>query len=111
MLGIFGLSAFTAEQRTKEIGVRKVLGASVSQLIFLLFRDIMLLIVLAAVLAIPLAWYLSGLWLNNFAFKTDINILLFFITGIGALVIAFLVTGFHSFRASTLNPVNTLRYE
>ncbi len=111
LLGIFGLSAFNAEQRTKEIGVRKVLGASGPQLIFLLFRDILILIMVAAVLASPLAWYVANLWLRNFAFKTNIDILLFVLTGASALLIAFITTSFHSVRTSSLNPVDTLRYE
>ncbi len=111
LLGIFGLSAFTAEQRTKEIGVRKVLGASSSQLIFLLFRDILVLIIIAAILASPLAWYVANLWLQNFAYKTGIDGVIFILAGAGALLIAFVTTSFHSVRTSSLNPVDTLRYE
>jgi putative ABC transport system permease protein len=111
LLGILGLSAFTAEQRTKEIGVRKVLGASVPQLVFLLFKDVMGLVVIAALLAAPIAYFLIDRWLQAFAYRTDINALLFVLAGAAALLVAFVTMSFHSIKTARLNPVESLRYE
>ncbi len=111
LLGVLGLSAFTAEQRTKEIGVRKVLGASIPQIVYLLFKDVMYLVIIASVLAAPLAYYVTNLWLENFAFRTEINAFLFILASVAALVIAFLTMSFHSIKTARLNPVVSLRYE
>ncbi|MEM9829949.1 MAG: FtsX-like permease family protein [Bacteroidota bacterium] len=111
LLGILGLSAFTAEQRTKEVGVRKVLGATVPQIVYLLFKDVMLLVVVASVIAAPIAYWLIDRWLQDFAYRTDINILLFILAGIAALVIALATMSFHSLKAARRNPVVSLRYE
>ena len=111
LLGVLGLSAFTAEQRTKEIGVRKVLGASVSQIVYLLFRDVMGLVVIASVLAAPIAYWLISRWLQDFAYRTEVNVLLFVLAAGAALLVAFLTMGFHSVKTARLNPVESLRYE
>ncbi len=111
LLGILGLSAFTAEQRTKEIGVRKVLGASVPHLVFLLFKDVMGLVVVASLLAAPIAYFLIDRWLQAFAYRTDINALLFGLAGAAALLVAFVTMSFHSIKTARLNPVESLRYE
>jgi putative ABC transport system permease protein len=111
LLGVLGLSAFTAQQRTKEIGVRKVLGASIPQIVYLLFKDVMYLVIIASVLAAPLAYYVTNIWLENFAFRTDINVFLFVLASLAALVIAFLTMSFHSIKTARLNPVVSLRYE
>ncbi len=110
LLGILGLSAFTAEQRTKEIGVRKVLGASVPHIVYLLFKDVMVLVVVAALLAAPIAYFLIERWLQAFAYRTDINVLLFILAG-AALLVAFVTMSFHSLKTARLNPVVSLRYE
>ncbi|MGD1895233.1 MAG: ABC transporter permease [Cyclobacteriaceae bacterium] len=111
LLGVLGLSAFTAEQRTKEVGVRKVLGASVSQIVYLLFKDVMLLVVVASLIAAPIAYWLMDRWLQDFAYRTDINMLLFVLASVAALVIAFATMSFHSVKAARRNPVVSLRYE
>lgn len=111
LLGVLGLSAFTAEQRTKEVGVRKVLGASVSQIVYLLFKDVMVLVVVASLIAAPVAYWLIDRWLQDFAYRTDINILLFLLASIVALLIAFATMSFHSMKAARRNPVVSLRYE
>ena len=111
LLGILGLSAFTAEQRTKEIGVRKVLGASVPHIVYLLFKDVMVLVVVASLLAAPIAYFLIERWLQAFAYRTDINVLLFILAGVAALLIAFVTMSFHSLKTARLNPVVSLRYE
>ena len=111
LLGILGLSAFTAEQRTKEIGVRKVLGASVPHIVYLLFKDVMVLVVIASLLAAPIAYWLIEHWLQNFAYRVDINVLLFVLAGIAALSVAFVTTSFHSLKTAQPNPVDSLRNE
>ncbi|WP_277480735.1 FtsX-like permease family protein [Catalinimonas alkaloidigena] len=111
LLGILGLSAFTAEQRTKEIGVRKVMGASIPHIVFLLFKDVMILVIFASILAAPIAYYLIERWLQDFAYRTDINILLFILAALAALLIAFITMSFHSLKTARLNPVISLRYE
>jgi putative ABC transport system permease protein len=111
LLGVLGLSAFTAEQRTKEVGVRKVLGASVSQIVYLLFKDVMVLVVVASLVAAPIAYWLMDRWLQDFAYRTDINALLFVLASVAALVIAFATMSFHSVKAARRNPVVSLRYE
>ncbi|MEQ9425321.1 MAG: ABC transporter permease [Cyclobacteriaceae bacterium] len=110
-LGLFGLSAFTVQQRTKEIGVRKVLGASLSSIINLVSKDFILLVAIAAVIGTPIAWHYMDLWLEDFAFRIEISFLIpLFATGI-VLAIALLTVLYHSLRAARTNPVNALRYE
>jgi len=111
LLGVLGLSAFTAEQRTKEVGVRKVLGATVPQIVYLLFKDVMVLVGIASLLAAPLAYWLIDRWLQDFAYRVDINILLFVLASAAALLIAFTTMSFHSVKAARRNPVVSLRYE
>jgi len=111
LLGLLGLSSFIAEQRTKEIGVRKVLGASMANIMGLLYRDFALLIGIAFVLAIPVAWYVLGLWLENFAFHIRIGALVFIIGGLLSLLVGMLSISFHIFRAASANPVDAIKYE
>jgi putative ABC transport system permease protein len=110
-MGLFGLATFTAEQRTKEIGVRKVLGASVSNVVALLSKDFLKPVVVAIVIASPIAWYLMNLWLQNFEFKISISWWLFLAAGLLMTVIALLTVSFQSLRTAMLDPVRSLRSE
>ncbi|MGH7453272.1 MAG: FtsX-like permease family protein, partial [bacterium] len=110
-LGLFGLAAFTAEQRTKEIGIRKVLGASVSGLVGLLSKDFVKLVVIANLIACPLAWYTMKQWLQGFAYRIDIGWWVFMIAGAIALIIALLTVSTQAIKAALANPVDSLRYE
>lgn len=110
-LGLFGLSAFMNEQRVKEIGVRKVLGATVNSIVILLSSGFVRLLILALALATPLAWYLMDAWLQNYAYHIEINPWIFIVAGIMALFIALLATGFQTIKAALTNPVNSLRNE
>lgn len=111
LLGLLGLSAFTAAQRTKEIGIRKVHGASVPSIIYLLFKDVMYLVVIAGVLIIPAAYYIVTNWMGNFAYQTNINFVTFGIVTLLALMFAFLTVAFHSLKTARTNPVESLKYE
>jgi putative ABC transport system permease protein len=110
-LGLFGLAAFTAEQKTKEIGIRKVLGASVSGLVVLLSKEFLKLVILAVVIASPIAWYAMNRWLENFAYQTSISWEVFVITAIIALLIAFMTISYQAIKAAIVNPVRSLRSE
>src|SRR5688572_5044871 len=110
-LGLYGLASFTAEQRTKEIGIRKVLGSSVSEIILLLSKDFAWLVCLAIILATPLAWYGMHKWLQNFAYRTEIHWWIFAMAGFTALIIAMLTVSFQAGKAARLNPIKALRAE
>ncbi len=110
-LGLFGLALFMAEQRTKEIGIRKVLGASVAGIIFLLLKDFTRWVVLANIIAWPTAWYFMNLWLQDFAFRTDTGILVFVSAGVLVLITALLTVCFQALKAAGLNPVKALKNE
>ena len=110
-LGLFGLASYSAEQRIKEIGVRKVLGASIPQVLYLLSKDFAILIAIAFIIASPLAYYLSGWWLQNFAFAITPSIFTFLLAGITALVIALLTVSYKTYAAARSNPVKALRSE
>ncbi|MEZ4935092.1 MAG: FtsX-like permease family protein [Saprospiraceae bacterium] len=110
-LGLFGLAAFMAEQRTKEIGIRKVLGATTASLIGLLSKDFLKLVVIALVVASPIAWYFMKNWLDNFAYRIDLEWWVFAIAGFLAIGVAFLTVSFQSVRAALANPVESLRSE
>ena len=110
-LGLFGLATFMANQKTKEIGVRKALGASVESIVFLFSKEFFILILIGFVLASPAVWFVMNKWLENFAYKISIGPLVF-ITGLAiTLVVAILTVGYKSFRAAIVNPINSLRYE
>ena len=111
LLGLLGLSAFTATQRTKEIGVRKVHGASISSIIFLLYKDVMYLVLIAAVIIIPLAYYIITEWMGNFAYRAELDYLTFVIVALLAMLFAFLTVAFHSLKTARTNPVESLKYE
>ena len=110
-LGLFGLAAFMAEQRAKEIGVRKVLGASVTSIVALLSKDFLKLVVIAFFMAAPIAWYAMNRWLQDFAYKIDIEWWVFALAGTLAVGIALLTVSFQSIRAALMNPVKSLRSE
>ncbi|MEQ9440441.1 MAG: FtsX-like permease family protein [Cyclobacteriaceae bacterium] len=111
LLGVLGLSAYTAEQRTKEIGVRKVLGAKVAQIVYLLFSDVMYLILTASIIAMPVAYIIAHRWLQDFAYRTEMNVLLFLLVALAALMITFITMSFHSLKTAQRNPVDSLRDE
>jgi putative ABC transport system permease protein len=110
-LGLFGLSAFTAEQRTKEMGIRKVFGASVPQLVTLLSKDFLRLVLLSNLLAAPLAWWAGKQWLENYAFRTGIGPEVFGLAAAASVGIALLTVSFQSLKAALTNPVESLRSE
>ncbi len=110
-LGLFGLATFTAEQRTKEIGIRKVLGASVYGLVGLLSKDFLKLVFIAVLIASPIAWWAMNKWLQNFAYQTSITWRVFAVTTIIAMAIAFATISFQAIRAAVANPVKNLRTE
>jgi putative ABC transport system permease protein len=110
-LGLFALTAFTAEQRSKEIGIRKVLGASVGSIIVLLSREFGKLIVIAFVLAAPAAWFAVNWWLKNYTYKVEIGTAVYLLAGAFSFLIAWLTMGYQSIKAATANPVQSLRNE
>ena len=110
-LGLFGLATFTAQQRTKEIGVRKVLGASVGSIVVLLSKDFLKLVLIAIVIASPLAWWAMNRWLQDFAYRVDISWWVFALAGTLAVGIALLTVSFQSIKAALMNPVKSLRSE
>ena len=110
-MGLFGLAAFTAEQRTKEIGIRKVLGASIGSIVTLLSKDFLKPVLIAILLASPLAYYAMHRWLQDFAYKIDIAWWVFALAGLLAVGIALLTVSFQSIRAALMNPVKSLRSE
>lgn len=110
-LGLFGLSAFTAEQRSKEIGVRKVLGASVQNLVVLLTKDFTKLVIIAICIAIPASWWLMNQWLSEYAYQSGLDWWIFAMSGITAIVIAWLTVSWQSIKAAVVNPVQSLKSE
>jgi putative ABC transport system permease protein len=111
LLGLLGLSAFTAAQRTKEIGIRKVHGASIPRIIYMLYKDVMYLVLIAAILVIPASFYIINLWMGNFAYQTTIRYMTFGVVTALALIFAFFTVGFHSLKTARNNPVDSLKYE
>ncbi|RIV17236.1 ABC transporter permease [Fibrisoma montanum] len=110
-LGLFGLAAFMAEQRTKEIGVRKVLGASVFSIVGLLSKDFLKLVLIAILIASPVAWWAMSQWLNDFAYRIDIDWWVFALAGVLAALVALLTVSFQSIKAALMDPVKSLRAE
>jgi putative ABC transport system permease protein len=110
-LGLFGLAAFTAVQRTKEIGVRKTLGASAGSIVKMLSTDFLRLLLLAAAVAFPITWWVMDRWLRHFAYHTGISIWVFVLTGGAIVVIALATVSFHALKAALANPVKSLRAE
>jgi ABC-type antimicrobial peptide transport system permease subunit len=110
-LGLFGLAAFTAQRRKKELGIRKVVGASVLQLAYLLSREFLFLVLLAIAIAFPLVYLGMHKWLDGFAYRTTIRADVFLLTALAALVITALTIGYQALKAASMNPVETLRTE
>jgi putative ABC transport system permease protein len=110
-LGLFGLAAFTAEQRTKEVGIRKVLGASVWNVVILMVKDFVKLVGIALIIGSPIAYFLMNRWLRNFAYATDIRLDSFLLAGALALGIALFTVSYQAVKAAIAEPVDSLRYE
>lgn len=108
-LGLFGLAAFTAERRTKEIGIRKTLGATRSGIVLLLSKDFTKMVLLGIVIAIPLSYYAASTWLQGFAYHTEIGLPVFILAGLIALLIAWFTIGFQAIRAANVNPIDSLK--
>jgi len=110
-LGLFGLATFTAEQRTKEIGIRKVLGASIPDVIGLLSKEFIIMVGIAIVIATPVAWWAMNVWLQDFAYRINISWWVFVMAGVAAIIIALITVSFQAIRAAVANPVKSLRTE
>ena len=110
-MGLFGLAAFFSERRTKEIGIRKVNGATITQVLMMLNREFIKWVILSFIIAVPVSWYAMHKWLQSFAYKTELSLWIFVLAGIMALGIALLTVSWQSWRAATRNPVEALRYE
>ncbi len=110
-LGLFGLAAFTAEQRTKEIGIRKVLGASLQNVVGLLSKDFLKLVLIASVIAVPVAWYMMQEWLKDFAYRVQLSWWVFAIAVLAALFVALITVSFQAIKAAVANPVKSLKTE
>jgi len=110
-LGLLGLVMYTTNQRTKEIGIRKVIGASISQIILLLSKDFIKLVIIAFIIAVPIVWFAANKWLENFAYKTNISVWVFVIGGAIMLLMAMLILLLRTYKAAAANPVESLRSE
>ena len=110
-MGLFGLASYTAEQKTKEIGIRKVLGSSIPGVVFLLSKQFVKLILIANVIAWPLAYYALYRWLQNFYYRISIGLQFFVLSAVLVVVIAFISISYQSVRAALANPADALRYE
>jgi putative ABC transport system permease protein len=110
-LGLLGLATFTAEQRRKEIGVRKVLGARVTDIVTMLSADFLKLVLIASIIAVPIAWFAMDEWLQDFAYRVSIDWWIFAVAGLSALLIALITISFKAIRAAVANPVKSLRME
>jgi putative ABC transport system permease protein len=110
-MGLFGLAAFSAERRSKEVGIRKVMGASVNSIVRLLGKEFVLLVFIAFLIASPVAWFVMSGWLQTFAFHIPLNVIPFIMTGAGALLIAVATVSWRTVRVAVANPVKSLRDE
>ena len=110
-MGLFGLAAFTAARRTKEIGIRKVLGASTPNLVALLSREFLVLVLIAFVIASPVAYLAMQRWLTGFAYHVNIGVTVFVVAGISAALLAVITVSYQAVRAALADPVKSLRYE
>jgi ABC-type antimicrobial peptide transport system permease subunit len=110
-MGLFGLATFTAQQRVKEIGIRKVLGATALSIVSMLSKEFLGLIIISLLVASPIAFYLMHNWLQDFAYRININLWVFLLSGLAAIVIGLLTVGFQTMKAALTNPVKSLRNE
>jgi ABC-type antimicrobial peptide transport system permease subunit len=110
-LGLFGLAAFTAQKRQKEIGIRKVVGASISNVVAMLSKDFVVLVSLALTIAIPLSWWAANEWLQSFAYRISISPFVFIIAGLAVMLITIITISFQAIKAAMANPVKSLRTE
>ena len=110
-LGLFGLASFVAEQRTKEIGIRKVLGATVANLWQLLSKDFVILVIISCLIATPIAYYFMNNWLQKYTYRTEISWWIFVASGVGSLLIALLTVSYQAIKAALMNPVKSLKTE
>ena len=110
-MGLFGLGMYTAQRRTKEIGIRKVLGAGVIQIAAMLSKDFLLLVGISFVLASPIAWYFMEQWLGDFAYRVSIGWYIFALSALAAMTITLMAISYQAIRAALANPVNSLRTE
>ncbi|HEX6848468.1 MAG TPA: FtsX-like permease family protein, partial [Chitinophagaceae bacterium] len=110
-LGLFGLAAFTTVQRTKEIGIRRVLGANIGNITILVAKNFLIMIGIAILIAIPLAWYAGHKWLQDFAFRINIGWVTFMIAATAAILVALITVSFQAIKAAITNPVKSLRAE
>jgi putative ABC transport system permease protein len=110
-LGLFGLASFSAEQRVREIGIRKVLGASIGSVVMMLTKDFLKLVLIAMLIASPLAWFIMHKWLQDFAYQTPISWVVFLITFLSTMTITIATISFHAIRAGLANPVKSLKTE
>jgi putative ABC transport system permease protein len=110
-LGLFGLASFSAAQRTKEIGIRKVLGATVADITLILSREFVMLVIVSNVFAWPIAYYVMNKWLQSFAYRVDFSWWVFVLAGLIALAVALMTVSWQAIRAALANPVESLRYE
>lgn len=110
-MGLFGLALFTTENRIREVGIRKVLGATIPQILVLLTSDFMKLVAVSFLLAAPVSWFVMSNWLQNFAYHTELGIAIFILAGVGAMVVSLLTVSYQSVKAALVNPVETLKKE
>ena len=110
-LGLFGLTSLSIVRRTKEIGIRKVLGASAGGITLLVLKDFVKLVMIAFIISIPFAWYSANKWLENFAYRINIEWWIFLIAGITAMLVALITVSFQAIKAAIANPVKSLRTE
>jgi ABC-type antimicrobial peptide transport system permease subunit len=110
-MGLFGLAMFTTERRTKEISIRKVMGASVADILTMLNKEVVVLIAISLLIASPVAWFFVHQWLQNFAYHTNLSLWVFILAGAGAMLIALATISFRTIRSATANPVKGLRNE
>ena len=110
-LGLFGLAAYTAERRTKEIGIRKVLGASAKGLAGLLSKEFLILVIISCLIAFPIAWWMMHNWLNSYEYRVSISWPIFLVAGLLAMLIALLTVSVQAIKAALANPIQSLRSE
>ena len=110
-LGILAMSLFSCQRRTKEIGIRKINGASITEILIMLNRDFVKWVIIAFIISTPIVWYAMHKWLQSFTYKTELSWWIFALAGLIALIIALLTVSCQSWRAATRNPVEALRYE